>query len=998
MKYIDRRICLVGNGDITDTTLGERVDSHDLVVRFNNFILSEARGRKTTHFASTFHKDIAAVPHSPELSGLTVAFVGGLGKGPVYEAWRTRIDEDWSHPYAELARALGSGPSAGLVALAWLLTQRPAEVALVGFSFCQDLARGGNHSAGDIASKERLYHNWVGEIRVFRELARTSPVPVTVLDDPVKLQREVQRASDSLAVIIPTFDRPLLLANRSLPSVAAQTRRPDIVIVVDDAPWRTRRVNQEIVASWRLPGTQVVYLENWRTSGAAGGWNTALHHLHRVRSGCWVALLDDDDEWAPTYLQKCLDKGIRDGADVVVAGLLRHEGPGAPHAHTIPKTTFRQEDFLVGNPHWQGSNTFARLNALLGAGGFDESFESTNDRDLGLRLLDLPWVRWSFVDEHLVHHHAEPGTERLSRRGSPRKEAGLKAFYAKYRGRMTEALSEKFFTRSREIFDLPEHRLIESAPASVQSPSKARAESRVRELLVGTISSPDVGVTRGFLRGLRELSASAPETRIELVVFNNIPEETTRRSFRSEIDAFGADSGVRCHVTDGPDGRRASIAEARTRLQVACYRALGGRVMPVWLLDDDVRFDIPTDMGDRIDWEHRPDHLAWIEQLGRTGADVVIGSVTGEPPLPFASTVRVQIVDLLHNIEWMSGLAPSDKKVGPITYSHPGLDKLFPTRHAENMALRRRYRDYYYDLSRVDTGQLERPFWYEPRKVGATVGDAFREMVGALEGIFAGRQVFRPLVWTPVSPARSLLPGFSRGPNTLVFRPECLVQLPNAAPRLAGEDTRRSDMNWSLLGHHVEGWHVVTAPFPVRQDRAAVDAARGLDHRTLILDVRGYAVFSALSDVLLERRAERQARGAIRHGLDLLDLTAEELTRAVRRTEKYLGERLVAWETSHLRIEALAWALESYLFINRERDRQRWHFWLDDPSFTPELDCLSAFVRRLRREFEPPAETVTRGALDFDRADLTRFFTHLRADVERFRSRSSGEEVDHGTR
>lgn len=988
MRYTNRRICLVGNGDFVDPTLASRIESYDLVVRFNNFTIGGARGSKTTHFASTFHKDIRADPVSPDLKGLTVAFVGGLGKGPVYDAWRTRIDEDWSLPYAELVRALGSGPSAGLVALAWLLKQRPAEIGLVGFSFCQDLARLEPDAVG---SKKRLYHNWAGEIRVFRSIARSSPIPVKVLDDPVKLQSETEAVGDSLAVIIPTRDRPLLLANRCLPSVAAQSRRADIVIVVDDSPWRTRRVNQEIVASWGLPGTQTIYLENWRSSGAAGAWNTAIHHLHRLRARGWVALLDDDDEWDPTYLQKCIDLGKREHADVVVAGLLRHEGPGAALALAIPEGRFQASDFLVGNPHWQGSNTFVRLDALLAAGGFDESFESTNDRDLGLRLLDLPWLQWSVLAEHLVHHHAEPGTERLSRRESPRKEAGLRAFLAKYRGRMAEEDRGRFLARAENIFGIPPTRLIEVAPVpEVSWPPMQAAGAQVPDVMIGTISSPQLDVTRGFLAAVRELAA-ASKTRIELVVFNNVPDASSRQTLRSEIEALGTTTGVRCHVTDGPDGRRASIAEARTKLQVACYRALAGRTMPVWLLDDDVRFDIPTDTGARIDWRHRPDHLAWIDQLAKTGADVVIGAVTGDPPLPFASTVRVQIVDLLHNLEWLSGLAPPAERVGPLSYSHPGIDERLPSRHAENMALRRQYRDYYYDLSRIDTGQLERPFWYEPRRPEATVGESFREMVGALDGLFGGRQVFRPLVWTPVNPAQALLPGFNRGPNTLVFRPSCLVQLPNAAPRLAGEDTRRSDMNWSLLGHHVDGWNVVTAPFPVRQDRTAADASREFDRQTLVLDVRGYAVFSALADVLLERRAERQARGAIRHGLDLLDLSADELARAVRQTEKYLSERLVAWETNHVRVRALAQALESYLFIHRERDRQRWHFWLDDPTFAPEVNRLSSFVRRLRREFEAPAEDVTRAALDFDRADLTRFFNNLRGEVERFRANASGE-------
>ncbi len=984
MTYTNRRIVLVGNGPVTDLTASAFIDGHDLVVRFNNFAVGGPRGTRTTHFASTFHKDVTARPGDPAVAGLTVTFVGGRRAGPVYDAWRTHIDEDWTHAYEDLARDLGSGPSAGLVALAWMIRQAPAEISLIGFSFCQDIATNGNHAPGDVGAKVQLFHNWPGEVRAFRHLARTSPVPIHVGEDRVALADELVRPTAPLAVIIPTCDRPALLANRSLPSVAAQSRRPDVVIVVDDSPWRTRRVNREIVASWQPRGTRVTYLENWRSPGAAGSWNTGLHHLHRTLPGCWVGLLDDDDAWLPDYLARCVGVGTLDGSDIVVAGLLRRTGAGPDHPHSVPVDGITAADFLAGNPHWQGSNTFARLDALLAAGGFDESFESTNDRDLGLRLLDLPWLRWSFVREHLVAHYAEPGTDRLSVRGSPRKRAGLQAFFAKYRGRMPEPVRAAFIDRADHLFGVDEAAL--RPDATPPSLPLAGPRGRVPSLVLGTISSPEIEVTLGFLSAVAGLAARSPGTTIELVVLDNGgPDEGVRGRLLEGLARLEAEASITCHRLAGA-AERLSIAAARTRLQRGCYQALRGRRIPVWLLDDDVRFDIPTDRGEHIDWGHVPDHLGWIADLRDTGADVVIGSVTGEPPLPFASTVRVQVVDLLHNLEWMSGLAPSVERLGSMSWSHPGADAPFPSRHAENMALRRRFRDYYYDLSRVDTGQLERPFWFEPRRPASTVGDAFREMVGALDGVFAGRQVFRPLVWSPTDPSQNLLPGFNRGPNTLVFRPECLIELPTAAPRLAGQDTRRSDMNWSLLGHFVEGWRVVTAPFPVRQDRSALDARRPTDHRNLVLDVCGYAVFSALSDLLLERRAAQQARGVTRRGADVLDLSGDELATALRRTEKYMNERLVAWETSHRRVAALSRALESYLFIHRDKSRQRWHFWLDDPSFAPEVGRLSAFVRRLRREFEGRPDEVSGAVLDFDRADLARFFTHLRDDLERFRA------------
>lgn len=63
-----------------------------------------------------------------------------------------------------------------------------------------------------------------------------------------------------------------------------------------------RRANEEIVADFRAEGTRTVYLENYRTPGAAGAWNTALSELQGTAPNAYIALLDDDS-WDPDYLR-----------------------------------------------------------------------------------------------------------------------------------------------------------------------------------------------------------------------------------------------------------------------------------------------------------------------------------------------------------------------------------------------------------------------------------------------------------------------------------------------------------------------------------------------------------------------------------------------------------------------------------------------------------------------------------------------------------------------
>jgi rhamnopyranosyl-N-acetylglucosaminyl-diphospho-decaprenol beta-1,3/1,4-galactofuranosyltransferase len=89
-----------------------------------------------------------------------------------------------------------------------------------------------------------------------------------------------------VVAVIVTRDRPVLLA-QSLAAIAAQSRRPDHVIVVDNGP---DPAVQETVESGGLPAT---YLPSRRNLGGAGGF--ALGMLHALALGAdWVWCADDD--------------------------------------------------------------------------------------------------------------------------------------------------------------------------------------------------------------------------------------------------------------------------------------------------------------------------------------------------------------------------------------------------------------------------------------------------------------------------------------------------------------------------------------------------------------------------------------------------------------------------------------------------------------------------------------------------------------------------------
>ena len=256
-----------------------------------------------------------------------------------------------------------------------------------------------------------------------------------------------------IAAIVATHNRPELLTRRALTSISRQIRQPDLLMVVDDSASEMRPKNKAVVREFSLTSPQTIYLENARTPGACGAWNTALYELQHIDPSAFAAVLDDDDVWEPTYLQRCEQAVVKESLDMVASGIVYNvseEEEGLPF--TSPER-LNAEDFFVQNPYIQGSNLFVRLRMLLDVNGFDESLTSTTDRDICIRLADLGTVRYSRILDCLVQHYAESGRPRLSTPGSDAKSRGLTRFFQKYQGRMSDQQREAFIRRSIDVFD-----------------------------------------------------------------------------------------------------------------------------------------------------------------------------------------------------------------------------------------------------------------------------------------------------------------------------------------------------------------------------------------------------------------------------------------------------------------------------------------------------------------------------------------------------------------
>lgn len=215
-----------------------------------------------------------------------------------------------------------------------------------------------------------------------------------------------------VSVVIPTYDRASLV-QRALRSVLAQTVPPHEIIVVDDgsSDGTSEILHQEFSEIAEASGGKGFRVETQENRGVSAARNSGIS----VATGDWIALLDSDDEWLPTKLERqlaalaeapthrvvhCDEVWIRRGRRVNPR--LKHRKAGGwIFEQCLPLCVISPSAVLL---------EAALLNEL---GGFDEALPACEDYDLWLRLCAREPVL--FVDEALVVKHGGH-EDQLSRR------------------------------------------------------------------------------------------------------------------------------------------------------------------------------------------------------------------------------------------------------------------------------------------------------------------------------------------------------------------------------------------------------------------------------------------------------------------------------------------------------------------------------------------------------------------------------------------------------
>jgi Glycosyl transferase family 2 len=522
-----------------------------------------------------------------------------------------------------------------------------------------------------------------------------------------------------IAVLIATRGRRELLQNRALDSIAKQVRAPDYLVVIEDTTDVRRPSTRRTVHRAQFPDTRFLLGRNVRTPGVSGAWNTGVSRLLAAGADprmTYVAILDDDDAYDPKHLRRCIRKAARKKLHLVAASLLRHESHDKPPIVQKSPRVMSAADFLVRSQHLQGSNLFVRLSTLLEAGNFDEGQKSVTDRDVCIRISDLPKLRFYSLRTPSVHHHAEPERDRMSTPRSPTRCLGLIGFHQKWGSRMSAEQLKSSRGRARNFFGWvdpppPYDTRFDAPPATSATPSS----SGISRLIVASVVR--ASHAERAADWLRWVKRSAGARTVEAIWF-------ARDGVGDAIDSLRAD-GVDCCSVESVEKPTAAQLAAHVA-EIAAPKAGDA----IWFARDDfaagARF--ATKQGEAV---YDYDLAASLAELRGAGVAAARGAITGDSLEAPEFACRVELHDAFHNLLWLGKCDPA----APLA-----------DRGAENAALRRDRKAWNVDASLLESDRIERPFWLTPTSPSETVRDVLHRLARELPSIANGRRLFRSFV------------------------------------------------------------------------------------------------------------------------------------------------------------------------------------------------------------------------------------------------------------
>ena len=224
-----------------------------------------------------------------------------------------------------------------------------------------------------------------------------------------------------VSVIMPSYNTATLIAE-ALDSVFAQDYSDFEVIVINDGSPDTQEL-ERVLEPYR---ERIVYLkqENRRACGAR---NNGINHAR----GEYVAFLDSDDNWMPSYLRTQMAYLQKNPLlDMIYCDCLIYGGAqsGKTFMQTCPSHgPVNLESLLLEKCQVPISGTIVRRQSLIAAGGFDERLAMCDDYEM--------WLRLAYRGVSIAYH---PGVLARLRIGRPN---SLSASEARMLGALLKILS-----------------------------------------------------------------------------------------------------------------------------------------------------------------------------------------------------------------------------------------------------------------------------------------------------------------------------------------------------------------------------------------------------------------------------------------------------------------------------------------------------------------------------------------------------------------------------
>ena len=195
-----------------------------------------------------------------------------------------------------------------------------------------------------------------------------------------------------ISVILPVYNRAATLP-RCVRSVLAQTRADWELIAVDDGS-----SDASIAAIEAFGDARIRVLRHEKNSGPGAARNTAI----KAARGEYLALIDSDDEWLPTKLEKQLAR--LESGDCELCGCEYFlTSDGADEHVVLPAPSSWAEELHTKCELGNGTTLVLQRACAAAAGTMDERLRVYEDWDWMLRLVQR--FRYAVVAEPLARVH-----------------------------------------------------------------------------------------------------------------------------------------------------------------------------------------------------------------------------------------------------------------------------------------------------------------------------------------------------------------------------------------------------------------------------------------------------------------------------------------------------------------------------------------------------------------------------------------------------------------